>query len=73
MIQYVGETCRYLLAAPPQLDANTGESLDQKHNVRIAFGNGIRPDVWSRFKERFGVETIAEVCSCLHDSPSFIQ
>ena len=61
MIQYVGETCRYLLAAPPQLDANTGENLDRKHNVRVAFGNGMRPDVWNRFKERFGIETIAEV------------
>lgn len=60
MIQYVGETCRYLLAAPPQKDPVTGENLDRKHNVRIAFGNGMRPDVWNRFKERFGIETIGE-------------
>ncbi|PTB73938.1 acetyl-CoA synthetase-like protein [Trichoderma longibrachiatum ATCC 18648] len=31
-IQYVGETLRYLLAAPPQLDPITGEDLDRKHN-----------------------------------------
>jgi acyl-CoA synthetase (AMP-forming)/AMP-acid ligase II len=31
-----------------------------KNSVRIAFGNGLRPDVWSRFKERFGIEAIAE-------------
>lgn len=60
MIQYVGETCRYLLAAPPQKDPVTGENLDRKHSVRLAFGNGMRPDVWNRFKERFGIETIAE-------------
>jgi acyl-CoA synthetase (AMP-forming)/AMP-acid ligase II len=60
IIQYVGETCRYLLAAPPQYDPATGENLDQAHNVRLAFGNGMRPDVWQRFKERFGIETIAE-------------
>ena len=60
IVQYVGETCRYLLAAPPQKDPVTGEHLDQKHNVRLAFGNGMRPDVWNRFKERFGIETIAE-------------
>jgi acyl-CoA synthetase (AMP-forming)/AMP-acid ligase II len=60
MIQYVGETLRYLLAAPPQLDPVTGECLDRKHNVRAAFGNGLRPDIWDRFKDRFGVETIAE-------------
>ena len=60
MIQYVGETCRYLLAAPPQKDPITGKSLDRKHKVRVAFGNGMRPDVWNRFKERFGIETIGE-------------
>lgn len=63
VIQYVGETCRYLLAAPPSLDPSTGEILDKKHNVRIAFGNGLRPDVWQRFKDRFGIETIAEFYS----------
>lgn len=51
---YVGETLRYLLAAPPQPNDST------KHRVRLAFGNGLRPDVWDRFKERFGIETIAE-------------
>lgn len=60
MVQYVGETLRYLLSAPPQKDPITGENLDRKHDVRIAFGNGLRPDVWNRFKDRFGVETIAE-------------
>jgi acyl-CoA synthetase (AMP-forming)/AMP-acid ligase II len=53
IIMYVGETCRYLLSAPPS-------PLDRQHNVRIAFGNGLRPDVWNRFKDRFGVPTIAE-------------
>ncbi|ERT01341.1 hypothetical protein HMPREF1624_02585 [Sporothrix schenckii ATCC 58251] len=59
-IQYVGETCRYLLAAPPQIDPETQENLDAKHNVRVALGNGLRPDVWNRFKTRFGIEAIAE-------------
>ncbi|PBP22170.1 AMP-binding enzyme [Diplocarpon rosae] len=59
-IQYVGETCRYLLSAPPQLDSVTGENLDRKNNVRVAFGNGLRPDIWNRFKDRFGIEAIAE-------------
>ena len=63
IIQYVGETCRYLLAATPLVDPVTGESLDRKHDVRIAFGNGLRPDVWQRFKDRFGIETIAEFYS----------
>ena len=60
IIQYVGETCRYLLAAPPQIDPATGDTIDAKNNVRLAFGNGLRPDIWNRFKERFGVPSIAE-------------
>ncbi|KAL8997930.1 MAG: hypothetical protein Q9169_002923 [Polycauliona sp. 2 TL-2023] len=63
VIQYVGETLRYLLAAPPQTDPTTGEDLDKKNTVRLAFGNGLRPDVWKRFQDRFGVEGIAEFYS----------
>lgn len=60
MIQYVGETLRYLLAAPVEIDPATGKSMDKKHRVRVALGNGLRPDVWNKFKDRFGVEYIAE-------------
>ncbi|KAF2254572.1 acetyl-CoA synthetase-like protein [Trematosphaeria pertusa] len=62
IIQYVGETCRYLLSAP-------SSPLDKKHNVRAAFGNGLRPDVWEPFKERFGINTIYEFYSAT-ESPS---
>jgi len=50
---YVGETARYLLAAPPS-------SLDKDHNVRCMYGNGLRPDVWKRFQERFNVPEVGE-------------
>ena len=63
VIQYVGETLRYLLTAPPQRDPVTGEDLDKKNNVRLAFGNGLRQDVWKRFQDRFGIEEIAEFYS----------
>lgn len=53
ILQYVGETCRYLLSAP-------ASSLDKQHELRGAFGNGLRPDVWEPFKRRFGVQTIYE-------------
>ncbi len=56
VIQYVGETCRYLTVAPPEIDPVTGENLDKKHSVRLAMGNELRPDVWDRFKERFGID-----------------
>ncbi|KAI1341317.1 acetyl-CoA synthetase-like protein [Xylariaceae sp. FL0016] len=50
---YVGETLRYLLAAPPS-------PRDRDHGVRGIYGNGLRPDVWKPFRERFGIETIHE-------------
>lgn len=52
-ITYVGETARYLLAAPPS-------SLDKDHNLRGMYGNGLRPDVWIKFRERFNVPEVAE-------------
>ena len=63
VIQYVGETCRYLLSAPLQRDPSTGADLDKAHRVRLAFGNGLRPDIWQRFRDRFGIEAIAEFYS----------
>ncbi|KAF9636006.1 putative fatty acid transporter protein [Lasiodiplodia theobromae] len=53
-IQYVGELCRYLMNAP-------ASPLDREHEVSMAWGNGMRPDIWEAFRERFGVETIAEL------------
>ncbi|KAK2017400.1 AMP-binding enzyme [Colletotrichum eremochloae] len=50
---YVGETLRYLLAAPPS-------PRDKDHHIHVVLGNGCRPDVWRRFQERFGVDTICE-------------
>jgi acyl-CoA synthetase (AMP-forming)/AMP-acid ligase II len=60
IIQYVGETLRYILGVPPEIDPVTGEDLDKKHKIRLAFGNGLRPDIWNRFKDRFDIPTIAE-------------
>jgi acyl-CoA synthetase (AMP-forming)/AMP-acid ligase II len=54
VVQYVGELCRYLLATPPS-------PHDSAHRVRLALGNGLRPDVWPRFKARFGIERVAEL------------
>ncbi|KAL1959209.1 hypothetical protein VTO42DRAFT_2714 [Malbranchea cinnamomea] len=60
VIQYVGETMRYLLAVPPKIDPVTGENLDKQNKVWLMYGNGLRPDVWNRVKERFGIDTVAE-------------
>lgn len=53
ILHYVGETCRYLLSAPKT-------DQDKNHKVHSAFGNGLRPDVWEAFKERFNIGTILE-------------
>jgi acyl-CoA synthetase (AMP-forming)/AMP-acid ligase II len=50
---YVGETARYLLAAPPS-------PRDKDHHLRGMYGNGLRPDVWIRFRERFAVPEVFE-------------
>lgn len=52
-ISYVGETARYLLMAP-------SSHLDTNHRVKGMYGNGLRPDVWIRFRDRFKVEVIVE-------------
>ncbi|CAN3376494.1 hypothetical protein DIURU_000155 [Diutina rugosa] len=52
-IQYVGEVCRYLLNSKPHPD-NTA------HHVEIAYGNGLRKDIWLQFKERFHIKMIGE-------------
>lgn len=49
----MGETLRYLLAAPPS-------PRDKDHNVHSIYGNGLRPDVWKEFRDRFGIEKIFE-------------
>jgi fatty-acyl-CoA synthase len=53
LIQYIGELCRYLLNSPPS-------PYDTAHRVRIACGNGLRPDVWEKFQTRFAIPQIFE-------------
>ncbi|KAJ5925300.1 hypothetical protein N7454_007939 [Penicillium verhagenii] len=53
---YVGETARYLLASPPS-------PQDRNHKVRGMYGNGLRPDVWDKFRDRFGIPEILEFFS----------
>ena len=53
MFMYVGELCRFLVAADPHPD-------EKKHKIHTAIGNGLRPDVWPRFTERSGIPRIME-------------
>ena len=51
--QYIGELCRYLVNSPP-------DPKERAHHLRLACGNGLRPDVWPDFKRRFGIPHIIE-------------
>ena len=53
MFVYIGELCRYLVNCPPGED-------DRAHKLKLAFGNGLRPDVWPDFQSRFKIPDILE-------------
>ncbi|XP_054711773.1 long-chain fatty acid transport protein 1-like isoform X2 [Uloborus diversus] len=52
--QYIGELCRYLLAQPEK-------PQEKQHKVRLMFGNGLRPQIWKQFVERFNIANIGEL------------
>jgi fatty-acyl-CoA synthase len=51
--QYIGELCRYLLHTPEHPD-------EQHHRIRVCIGNGLRPEIWEQFQERFNIPKIIE-------------
>jgi len=53
LFQYIGELCRYLVNTPHQ-------SIETEHSLRMACGNGLRPEVWESFKTRFRIPRILE-------------
>lgn len=52
-VQYVGEVCRYLLHTPKS-------EYESMHRVKVAYGNGLRSDIWQQFRNRFNIEAIGE-------------
>lgn len=53
LFQYIGELCRYLLNSPP-------DPLEREHKVRCVIGNGLRPEIWTRFVDRFAIPRVIE-------------
>jgi len=53
MFVYIGELCRYLVNQPEQ-------PLETAHKLRLAFGNGLRPEVWVTAQTRFNIPDILE-------------
>ena len=53
LAQYIGELCRYLVATPPS-------PHDTAHSLRLVVGNGLRPEVWDAFQDRFAIPEVLE-------------
>jgi fatty-acyl-CoA synthase len=51
--QYIGEFCRYLLNQKP-------DPRDGDHRLEFCVGNGLRPDIWESFRDRFKIPNIVE-------------
>ena len=53
LFMYVGELCRFLLSCEPHPKERT-------HKLRWIMGNGLRPEVWGAFVERFNIPHVVE-------------
>jgi fatty-acyl-CoA synthase len=53
LFQYIGELCRYLLNTPER-------PHERDHALRVAIGNGLRPEIWPKFQARFNIPHIME-------------
>jgi acyl-CoA synthetase (AMP-forming)/AMP-acid ligase II len=51
---YVGEVCRYLMNQPASKN-------DRDNPIEVMVGNGLRPDIWKAFKQRFGISKVYEL------------
>ena len=65
-VQYIGELARYLMNAKPG-------DWDTKHKVRVAFGNGMRSEVWVPFQKRFRIPEIGEFYGATEGNQSFVN
>ncbi|MEE2854673.1 MAG: long-chain-acyl-CoA synthetase FadD6 [Actinomycetota bacterium] len=63
---YIGEVCRYLLNQP-------AKPTDRAHKVRVIAGNGLRPEIWDEFTERFGIARVCEFYASSEGNAAFIN
>jgi len=64
--QYIGEFCRYLLNRPERTN-------DTDHRIRVAVGNGLRPDIWRSFRDRFAIPRILEFYGATEGNVGFMN
>ncbi|MFN7244232.1 MAG: long-chain-acyl-CoA synthetase, partial [Dietzia cercidiphylli] len=63
---YIGEICRYLLNQEP------GPG-DRDHSIRVMTGNGLRPEIWEEFQQRFGIDRICEFYAASECNIAFVN
>ncbi len=63
---YIGEVCSYLLNQPEK-------DTDRKHKVRVIAGNGLRPAIWDKFTERFGIDRVCEFYAASEGNTAFVN
>lgn len=63
---YIGELLRYLLNQPKHMD-------DQNHEIRLILGNGLRPEIWDDFENRFGIHHIYEFYGASESNLGFMN
>jgi acyl-CoA synthetase (AMP-forming)/AMP-acid ligase II len=63
---YIGELCRYLLNRPPT-------PRDRDHLIRLIVGNGLRPEIWEQFQQRFGIEQVFEFYGASESNLAFVN
>ncbi|RZU38572.1 fatty-acyl-CoA synthase [Fluviicoccus keumensis] len=63
---YIGELLRYLLNRPESAG-------DRNHRIRAITGNGLRPEIWEAFEQRFGITRIFEFYGASESNIAFIN
>jgi fatty-acyl-CoA synthase len=66
IFEYIGEICRYLLNAPPS-------PLEKGHKIRAITGNGLRPEIWRQFQDRFAIPRIVEFYGATEGNVSMLN
>ena len=46
---------------------------EKQHSVRLALGNGLRPQIWEEFQSRFGIKQIGEFYGSTEGTASIIN
>ena len=64
--QYIGELMRYLVNAEPVPE-------EQQHKLRVATGNGLRPELWDAVLNRFGIDRVVEFYGATEGNVAFMN